>query len=321
MERMAKSGTVTFADPDDYRTAIGAAGVNLIVTGGGDFNARLTWLNLRHIGVYRACENLPRVAFISLSPAQAFVSFPTSERLPLTYGGLGLQFGDLVFHSRGERIHQRTSGESQWGLISLPPEQLAACSKSLTGQSITSALEGLVLRPSRGAARRLLGLHSKICRLAQTRRELIANPEVARALEQELLHALVNCLTAGDASGNLRKRRHYTDIMVRFEDALAAHSEPHLGLPALCSAIGVPERTLRACCAEFLGMSPTRYFLLRRLNMARSALRRADPETTSVAAIARDHQFLELGRFAVAYRTVFGEMPSSTLRRPRIKTA
>jgi transcriptional regulator GlxA family with amidase domain len=150
---------------------------------------------------------------------------------------------------------------------------------------------------------------------------LIANPEVARALEQELIHALVNCLTVGDASGNLKKRRHHTDIMVRFEDALATHGNPHLNLPALCSAMGVPERTLRACCTEFLGMSPTRYHLLRRLNLARSALRRADPEMTSVAEIARNHHFLELGRFAVAYRAVFGEMPSSTLRSPRIKTA
>ena len=56
-------------------------------------------------------------------------------------------------------------------------------------------------------------------------------------------------------------------------------------------------------------------FLLRRMNMARSALRRADPATTSVAEIARKHQFLELGRFAVTYRTIFGEMPSTTLRR------
>jgi transcriptional regulator GlxA family with amidase domain len=74
------------------------------------------------------------------------------------------------------------------------------------------------------------------------------------------------------------------------------------------------------CCTEFLGMSPTRYLLLRRLNMARSALRRADPATASVAEIARLHQFLEPGRFAVTYRTVFGEMPSSTLRRSLIKT-
>jgi len=314
MERMAENGTATFANPGDYQAGIGGASVNLIVTGGGDFNARLTWLNLRNLHVLRGYENLSRIAFISLSPAQVFVSFPTSEDPTLTYGGLGLQFGDVVFHSRGERMHQRTNGESQWGLISLPPEQLAACGKALTGLKITSPPVGRVLRPSRSAASGLLRFHSRACRLAETRHKLIANPEVARALEQELLHALVNCLTADDAIGYLKTRRHHADIMVRFEDALTTHIGPQLNMPALCAAIDVPERTLRVCCAEFLGMSPTRYLLLRRLNLARSALRRADPATASVAEIARTHQFLELGRFAVTYRTIFGEMPSTTLR-------
>jgi AraC-like DNA-binding protein len=317
---MAENGTATFANPDDYQAGIGAASVNLIVTGGGDFNARLTWLNLGRLHVLRGCENLPRIAFVSLSPAQAFVSFPTSEGPPLTYSGLRLQFGDIVFHRRGEQTHLRTNGESQWGLISLPHEQLAACANALTGLKISSPPESRVLRPSRSTARRLLRLHSKACRLAETRHKLIANPEVARALEQELLHALVNCLTAGDANANLKTRRNHTDIMVRFEDALAANKDPHLNVPALCAAIGVPERTLRVCCTEFLGMSPSRYLLLRRLNMTRSALRRADPATASVAGIARSHQFLEPGRFAVAYRTIFGEMPSSTLRRSPVKT-
>src|ERR1700682_3179245 len=116
------NGTATFANPDDYEAGIGDASVNLIVTGGGDFNARLTWLDLRRFHVLRGCENLPRIAFISMSPAQVFVSFPASEGPLLTYSGLGLQVGDVVFHSRGERTHQRTSGESQWGHISLPPE-------------------------------------------------------------------------------------------------------------------------------------------------------------------------------------------------------
>src|SRR5258707_9944099 len=318
MERMAENGTATFANPDDYQAGIGGANFNLIVTGGGDFKARLTWLNLRRFHVFRGCENLPRIAFISLSPAQVFVSFPTSEGPPLTYGGLALRFGDVVFHSRGERMHQRTSGESQWGLISLPPEQLAACGKALTGLRIASPPVGRVLRPSRSDAVRLLRLYSRACRLAETRHKLFANPEVARALEQELLYALVNCLTADDADGNPKTRWHHADIMLRFEDALAAHSGPRLNIPALCSDIGVPERTLRVCCTEFLGVSPTRYFLLRRLNMARSALRRADPATASVAEIARTHQFHELGRFAVAYRTTFGETPSATLRRKSI---
>jgi AraC-like DNA-binding protein len=314
MERMAENGTATFANPDDYQAGIDGANVNLIVTGGGEFKARLTWLNLHRFHVLRGCENLPRIAFISLSPAQVSVSFPASEGPPLIYGGLALRFGDVVFHSRGERMHQRTSGESQWGLISLPPGQLAACGNALMGLKITSPPVGRVLRPSRNVASDLLRLYSRACRLAETRHKLIANPEVARALEQELLHALVNCLIAEDVSGNLKTRRHHADIMVRFEDAVSTLRGPQLNMSALCAAIDVPERTLRVCCAEFLGMSPTRYLLLRRLNRARSALRRADPAKASVAEIARSCQFAEPGRFAVTYRAVFGEMPSTTLR-------
>jgi len=43
---------------------------------------------------------------------------------------------------------------------------------------------------------------------SKSRPELIAKPEVARSLEQEMLHALVNCLTAEDSGESPRRRRH-----------------------------------------------------------------------------------------------------------------
>jgi transcriptional regulator GlxA family with amidase domain len=100
--------------------------------------------------------------------------------------------------------------------------------------------------------------------------------------------------------------------MVRLEEVLAERPNHQ---PERCALIGVSERALRSCCAEFLGISPSRYMLLRRLRAVRTALRDADPATGSVAEIAGSCGFTELGRFAGAYQTAFGEAPSTTLRR------
>ena len=138
---------------------------------------------------------------------------------------------------------------------------------------------------------------------------------MARALEQKLLYAVVNGLATEEADDNPTTRRHHADVMVRFEETLSKRTDQKLNMRALCAAIGVPERTLRMCCNKILGLSPMRYLLLQRLNKARSVLRRADPRAATVAEVARNHQFLELGRFAVTYRTTFGESPSITLHR------
>src|SRR5262249_23769523 len=69
-------------------------------------------------------------------------------------------------------------------------------------------------------------------------------------------------------------------------------------------------------CQEHLGMSPTRYLWLRRMHLARRALRMGGPTTTTVTEIATSYAFWELGRFAVVYRSLFGGTPSATVRRP-----
>jgi AraC-like DNA-binding protein len=52
------------------------------------------------------------------------------------------------------------------------------------------------------------------------------------------------------------------------------------------------------------------------MHLARRALRIADREATTVTEIATNYGFWELGRFSVAYRALFGESPSASLRRP-----
>jgi len=133
-------------------------------------------------------------------------------------------------------------------------------------------------------------------------------------LEQELIHALISCLRPDAPLETRPIRARRATVMNRFEQVMAAHPDRPLHVPELCMAIGVSERTFRACCAEFLGVSPAWYLRLRRLKLTRTALRNPDSAATSVAAVARRYGFRELGRFAGMYRAVYGEAPSATLR-------
>lgn len=311
---MVETGTLTFGDPDAYAAAISDARVKLTITGAGVFKARLTRLKLEHLEIYQYSESLPRIAYISLLPERIFLSFPVGAA-SLTCGGFALRSRDMVFHNRGERLHQHSDGECRWGSISLAPEQLGCSSEALTGRPIAPPPASRILRPSRTEATRFQSLFRQACHLAEARKKLIESPEAARALEQEMLRAIIHCLAAKEVDDHPRARHHRAAIMVRFEETLSKRIDRKLNMPKICAEVGVAERTLRMCCSKFLGVSPTRYLLLQRLNKARAALRSADPAKASVAEVARHHQFLELGRFAVTYRTTFGESPSVTLHR------
>ena len=233
----------------------------------------------------------------------------------MVWDGVELQPGEIVLHSRAERFHQRTAGSCRWGLIGLAPAQLKRYSEAVVGKAVGAPPAARILRPAARASARLLRRHAQACRLAETKPKMLAHPEVARALEQGIIHALMTCLQTTRAAGNGLARQHHRRIMVRFEEVLAEQLSQPLRMQQLCELIGVRDRTLRSCCAEFLGISPSRYVLLRRLKQARIALREADPAAASVAEIARACGFTQLGRFAGVYQSAFGEPPSATLRR------
>jgi AraC-like DNA-binding protein len=311
---MPGSGTGTFIDPDDYQAGLRQPRIDFLATSQGSFNAHLTWTTLHRMQLLHSEEDLPRIAYVSLAPAFVFVGFTTRPDPPMFWSGVELQTGDIVFHGRGERFHQRTTGPCSWSLVGLAPEYLERFGGALTGKTLSVPAAARILRPAARDTARLRRLHAQACRLAETWPKVLARPEVARALEHGLILAVVTCLGAR-ARDDVAARRHHTKIMVRFEEVLAEHPNRQLPLPELCGLIGSTEGILRSCCMEFLGISPSRYMLLRRLKRVQVALRDADPASASVAEIAGGCGFTELGRFAVAYRIAFGESPSTTLRR------
>ena len=312
---MPGSGTRTFLEPDHYEASLRQTRIEIVITLTSKFKARLTWAELHDLQVLRCEEDFPRVAYVCLGPQLSFVTFPAhSEPLPI-WGGTELWPGEIVFHGRGERRHQSTPGSFVWNLIALDPLQLEKYGRALSGKPFALPSEGNILRPSPRDEARLRRLHAQVCRLAETKPKLLAHTEVARAIEQGLIQTLVACLTGTSMRADGAIKRRHASIMIRFEEVLAEHLSEPLHMAELCELVGVTEGTLRSCCAEFLGMSPVRYVLLRRLSRARITLRDAVPDGANLLELVHSFGFTELGPFEAAYRAAFSEDPLTTLQR------
>jgi transcriptional regulator GlxA family with amidase domain len=120
-------------------------------------------------------------------------------------------------------------------------------------------------------------------------------------------------LAASEETPFKRENGPQSDLVEQAERLALADLDEPLHISALCRALGVSERTLRNAFRNTCGLAPCRHLRMLRLSHARCALLAADCKRVTVTEIATGFGFLELGRFSVEYRRVFGESPSQTL--------
>ena len=104
-----------------------------------------------------------------------------------------------------------------------------------------------------------------------------------------------------------------SDLVEQAERLALANLDEPQQISVLCRTLEVSERTLRKAFHKIHGAPPCRHLRMKRLSEARRALRAADCKRVTVTEIATGFGFLELGRFSVEYRKMFGESPSQTL--------
>lgn len=313
---MSWSKVLSFTDPFPYQSAIRATDVELYPTTRGEFSAELTQINLHQLWMQRFHEKLPEVYASKIRPGRRVIGFLTAANQPtLQHCGMNLSPRDIVI-CNCDVMHQRTEGDCRFGAMSLATDDFDAACTAITGHEFSEPPLKHLVRPSLDLMSRLVKLHEMVGEIAKTTPDILTLPEVARSLEQDLIRLMIRCLTEGVSSGMSTGGRRHDAIVARFEEFLEANPDQPLYLTEICAAIGVAERTLRVACEEHLGMGPIRYLSLRRMHLVRRALLRADPSTATVTRLATDHGFWELGRFSVAYRALFGEPPSESLRRP-----
>jgi AraC-like DNA-binding protein len=311
---MPSSAVRTFTDPEDYAAAIRQGTYELTVTQRGDFTAKLTRIDLHRLWMQRFSENLPRISHVAGWGGRAVIAFRTRPGPRLLSSGVEMLPTNIVRYREGQSYYRLSSGFACYGAMSLPVAEMVSLGATIAGVDLAPPKDALIVTPSRTAMERLQRLHAAAGRLAEDTPEIIAHPEAARGLEQALIEALVGCLGNGSVREDRSAQRHHATILRRFRRAVEENPDQPLYIPELCKAIAVSDRTLRVCCQEQLGMSPKQYLLLRRMHLARRALRESSPTATTVTEIATRHGFWQFGRFAGEYKSLFGESPSATLR-------
>ena len=313
---MPGSVTSMFSERGDFEAALSEeGGLGLVITGLGQFQARLTQVRLHRLRLSAAEEQLSRIAFVAVPADLILVSLPIGDQPAPIWGGIGMRTGEIMTLGPGQRIHARTGGPSRWASIWLPAQDLVRYGGALTGAAFAVPLAVRSWRSSPAAGRQLRQLHRAGTRMAELRPGTLVGAEAAHGLEQQLIHALVECLSVRPADEVTRAARRHQDVLVRFEGLLQAQPKRNLRMAEICAALGVADRTLRTLCAEHLGMSPTRYLRLRQMSLVHRTLWRGDPDAITVSGVARRYGFRNLGRFAGTYHALFGELPSMTLRR------
>jgi AraC-like DNA-binding protein len=312
----AWSKIFSFVDPFPYQKAIRAADLEVLPTTKGSFHAELTQICLDRLWMQRARESLPRICVGAIRPGRRVIGFLTDANLPaIRHRGMEVGYGDIIVNTE-DLMHRQTESKCDWGSMSLTLDDFDAAYKAIVGNEYPAMPLTHLVRPGSALMSRLLNVHERVGRMARTNPDVLASSEAARALEQELIHLMIRCLSEGVPLKRTAGAHRRDRILALFEDYLAANGGRALYLPEVCAAIGVAERTLRGACEEHFGMGPIRYLTLRRMHLVRRVLLRSDPSETSVTRVATNHGFWELGRFSVIYRTLFGEMPSESLRKP-----
>jgi len=307
---MPGSRASVFGEAEDFQAALSADGVaRVLVTDGAQFRARLTQLGLVQLRLAAVEEARARIAFIAVPAGIVLVAFPIDGGPSPVWGGVEIRTGEMITLGSGQRLHARTAGPCHWAAVQVLEQQLADYGRVLSGTRFVVPSVAR-WRPPRAAARQLRDLHRAAMRMAEARAGALTDPQAAHGLEQQLLHALIECLSEEPEEETATGRRH-RDLVARFEDLLVA--QPFLPIAEICTALGVSDRALRECCKRHLGVSPSRYRRLRAMQQVHRALRSGASGAASVSEVARRHGFRGLGRLAANYRAFYGELPSATL--------
>jgi AraC-like DNA-binding protein len=228
----------------------------------------------------------------------------------VTHWSQEMQPGDVFVWPAGAERDARYYGGATVAVISLARSDLESILGSEPRLKEPDAWITNRYRPCSGAAS-VRSLQNLVAQLEANGANL--SPDAAefwkRAVVETMIAPIVDS-SLPDTDGPLTSALH---IVARAEEYLSANESRPVHISEICSGLYVSRRTLHRAFHDVIGLGPSAYLRRKRLCSVHKMLRSGDPMMITVAEVAMQHGFSNLGRFSGDYRSLFGDYPSQTL--------
>jgi len=219
--------------------------------------------------------------------------------------------GDVMVTPAGDEHDGRYEGGASFAVISFAPADIPLLFGSEPRLADVNAWKKAHFRAApRGRAQFMARLHDIVARLRDDDTELDA--EAIEFWKRSIVEIMTAAIRLNDPTESDRPLPSAHSIVRKVEDYLDHAGAVPVHISKICSKLSVSRRTLHRAFHDALGVGPVAYLQRRRLCNIHSAIRDADPSAMTIAEIALQHGFLNVGRFSGYYRSLFDEYPSET---------
>lgn len=222
-----------------------------------------------------------------------------------------VHIGDVMVTPPGHEHDGRYDGSASFAVISFAPSDISSLfgSEPRLADMNTWKKARFCAAPHAGAQFIAL-LHEIVARLRYNDGKLGA--AAVEFWKRSIVETMTAPIRLNAPAESDRPLSSAHKIVRKVEDYLDQTGAVPVHISEICSKLNVSRRTLHRAFQDALGIGPVAYLQRLRLCEVHSALCRNDPATTTIADIALQHGFLNLGRFSGYYRSLFGEYPSET---------
>jgi len=312
MPSPAAVGRIKTHDIDEYQLVVPPWDVTLRQMSPGMFHAEVEYLQVNGMLLYR--EQWSKRVMVNGGTPAGFFSFggPRSAATRVVWCGTELGPNCMAFGNPSTEV-DFVIPEGSHHVVLLVPQDLLARYLDAEGMAAVARLSHWLGRVP-GQGENLLRMIDGLVGKYQGQDALLADKRLAQAIERQLLGTIAELIFGPHPGTACLRPRHRHTAMQRAIDYVEDLHAP-MSVPDLAQAARVSQRTLEYAFKDALGITPRTYLRWNRLNRVRRELLAAPQQDALVSEAADNWGFSELGRFAVEYKHLFGESPSSTLAR------